>query len=462
MYQEGWAKIKRGRALAGPPSPGGGHRTYCLARLSTRRPPRQGAIGVPRLARRIFNGLRARPRDARSRTRPRLGNRVPKRRPDRSGIIRHMASEQDVLDALRGIKDPENQKDIVALGLVRDVAIHGGEVSFTLAFAAQPPQTKVMIHSMASKLVGRLPGVSKVSAKMAGAGAAAAPAQQHGHAHGQAPGAAPAAPQRPADMSPEVKHTIAVSSGKGGVGKSTVAVNLALALHGTGASVGIIDADVYGPDLPLMLGTRGRPGMFDNRIIPVEAHGLKVMSIGLLVGEREPLVWRGPMIHSFIQQMLRDVMWGPLDYLVFDMPPGTGDAQLSLSQVIPLSGVVMVTTPQDVALLDVRKAIAMFQRLNVPMLGVVENMSYFLAPDTGTRYNIFGEGGGRRLAEEYGIPLLAQLPLDLETRVGGDEGSPITVRRPDSPQAQVFRDLALAVRTRLDELAALKPLPKIT
>ncbi len=372
-----------------------------------------------------------------------------------------MASEQDVINALRGIKDPESQKDIVALGLVRDVAVQGGAVSFTLAFAAQPPQTKVMIHSMASKLVGRLPGVSKVSAKMGGGAAAAAHPHQHG-AQGHPQAAAPAAPQRPADMIPEVKHTIAVSSGKGGVGKSTVAVNLALALAEAGAHAGIIDADVYGPDLPLMLGTRGRPGMFDNRIIPVEAHGLKVMSIGLLVGDKEPLVWRGPMIHSFIQQMLRDVMWGPLDYLVFDMPPGTGDAQLSLSQVIPLSGVVMVTTPQDVALLDVRKAIAMFQRLNVPMLGVVENMSYFVAPDTGTRYAIFGEGGGKKVADEYGVPLLGQLPLDPDTRKGGDEGAPIIVRRPQSAQAGAFRDVARRVVERLDATATLRPLPTIS
>jgi ATP-binding protein involved in chromosome partitioning len=366
-----------------------------------------------------------------------------------------MASEQAVLDALRGIKDPASQKDIVTLGLVRDVAVRGPEVSLTLAFTDQPPATKVMMHSMASKLVGQISGVAKVQVKMGGA---AAPAHGHGHAH------APAAPAPPpkADLIPDVRHTIAVSSGKGGVGKSTVAVNLALALSRTGAQVGIIDADVYGPDLPLMLGTRGRPGMFDNRIIPVDAHGIKVMSIGLLVGDKEPMVWRGPMIHSFIQQMLRDVMWGALDYLVFDMPPGTGDAQLSLSQVIPLGGVVMVTTPQDVALLDVRKAIGMFQRLNVPVLGVVENMSYFEAPDTGTRYHIFGEGGGRRVADEYGVPLLASLPLDPDTRKGGDEGAPITVRRPESAQAQAFRDLGARVVERLDAVAALRPLPTIS
>jgi len=253
-----------------------------------------------------------------------------------------------------------------------------------------------------------------------------------------------------------VRHTIAVSSGKGGVGKSTVAVNLALALSRTGAAVGIIDADVYGPDLPLMLGTRGRPGMFDNRIIPVDAHGIKVMSIGLLVGEKEPLVWRGPMIHSFIQQMLRDVLWGALDYLVFDMPPGTGDAQLSLSQVIPLSGVVMVTTPQDVALLDVRKAIGMFQRLNVPMLGIVENMSYFIAPDTGNRYDIFGKGGGQKLATEYNLNYLGEVPLGMEVREGGDKGIPVVVSAPESPQSAAFRKVAEEVARQVS-IEAMKP-----
>ncbi len=372
-----------------------------------------------------------------------------------------MATELQVLEALRGIRDPDSQKDVVTLGLVRDVAIADGAVSLTLAFTGQAPATRATMHSMATRVVGQLPGVTRVQVKMGGGPApAAAP---HAHAHGAAHGAGQpqAAPPRP-DFIPEVRHTIAVSSGKGGVGKSTVAVNLALALQQSGATVGIIDSDVYGPDVPLMLGTKGKPGMFDNRIIPVEAYGLKVMSIGLLVNEKEPLVWRGPMIHSFIQQMLKDVMWGALDYLVFDMPPGTGDAQLSLSQVLPLSGVVMVTTPQDVALLDVRKAIGMFQRLNVPILGIVENMSTFACPHCGQHTSIFGAAGGQRVADEYGAPLLARLPLDPETRVGGDEGTPITVRKPDSAQALAFRDLAAAVRRRIDELGALGSLPTIS
>jgi len=194
--------------------------------------------------------------------------------------------------------------------------------------------------------------------------------------------------------------------------------------------------------------------------VPVEAHGIKIMSIGLLVAEREALVWRGPMIHSAVQQFLRDVSWGPLDYLIFDMPPGTGDAQLSLSQVVPLGGVVMVTTPQDVALLDVRKALAMFRKLNVPILGVVENMSYFIAPDTGARYAIFGEGGGAQVADEFGVPLLGLIPLEIDTRKGGDAGVPITVGAPTSRQAAAFRELAAAVTARVGEVSALK-LPTI-
>ncbi len=356
-------------------------------------------------------------------------------------------TEAAVLDALRRIQDPEQQKDIVTLGLVRDLRIQDAEVSFTLAFTSQSPASKATLHSGASRVVSILPGVSKVQVKMGSAG--------------QAARSAPAAPPAPApELIPEVRNTIAVSSGKGGVGKSTVAVNLAVALKQGGAQVGLVDVDVYGPDVPLMMGAKGRPGMFDNKIIPVEAHGIKIMSIGLLVAEREALVWRGPMIHSAVQQFLRDVSWGPLDYLVFDMPPGTGDAQLSLSQVVPLSGVVMVTTPQDVALLDVRKALGMFRKLNVPILGIVENMSYFVAPDTGKRYAIFGEGGGQRVAEEFGVPLLGQIPLEMATREGGDAGVPIAVGRPGSAQAEAFRKVAAAVTARLEAVSALK-LPTI-
>jgi ATP-binding protein involved in chromosome partitioning len=367
-----------------------------------------------------------------------------------------MVTQDAVLAALRGVKDPQSQQDIVGLGLVRDLAIDGDSVALTLAFTTQPPPSRVTMHSMATKLVGQLPGVRHVQVRMGGG--AAAPAQ--GHAHAPAPAAA-ARPAPAPEMIPEVRHTIAVSSGKGGVGKSTVAVNLAVALRSTGATVGIVDADVYGPDIPMMLGTRGRPGMFENRIIPVEAHGIKMMSIGLLVQEKEALVWRGPMIHSFIQQMLRDVMWGALDYLVFDMPPGTGDAQLSLSQILPLSGVVMVTTPQDVALLDVRKAVGMFQRLNVPILGVVENMSGFACPHCGERTAIFGDAGGTRISEEYGVPLLARIPLEPETRIAGDQGTPITLHRPQSAQAHAFGDLARAVERRLQELGPLSSLPTV-
>jgi ATP-binding protein involved in chromosome partitioning len=363
-----------------------------------------------------------------------------------------MVTAQAVLDALRTVKDPDSQQDVVALGMVRDLVIEQGGVSFTLAFTTQPPAAKASLHGSASRVVSQLPGVAAAAPAAPGGHA------QAGHAHGQAAGHG-APPGR--DLIPDVKHTIAVSSGKGGVGKSTVAVNLAVALRLTGGAVGIVDADVYGPDVPLMLGTRDRPGMVANKILPVEAHGLRMMSIGLLVNEREPLVWRGPMIHSFIQQMLRDVSWGPLDYLVFDMPPGTGDAQLSLSQVIPLTGVVMVTTPQDVALLDVRKAVGMFERMNVPVLGIVENMSVFACPHCGQQTAIFGDTGGRTLAEEYGVPLLAQIPLDPETRVGGDVGVPITLRRPESAQAAAFRELARGVIARLGEVAA-GPLPTIS
>jgi ATP-binding protein involved in chromosome partitioning len=361
-----------------------------------------------------------------------------------------------VLTALRGVVDPNVGKDIVTLGLVQGLGIEAGVVSFSLQFTGdQPPLARAEIHNRARKAVQALPGVTEVKAAIA-----SRPAGGHGgpgHAHAQGKGGSPAVEE----LIPEVKHTIAVSSGKGGVGKSTVAVNLALALRGEGAEVGIVDVDVYGPNIPLMIGARGRPAMVANRIVPVQAYGVKVMSIGFFVKEGDPVVWRGPMIHSAVQQFLKDVEWGPLDYLVFDMPPGTGDAQLSLSQTLPLSGAVMVTTPQDVSLLDVRKGLQMFRKMNVPILGIVENMAGFACPHCGHGTAIFGEGGGEKLGQEFDVPVLASIPIDLETRVGGDTGEPIVVARPSSPQAEAFRRVAAGVRRRLAEAAAPK-LPLIS
>lgn len=364
-------------------------------------------------------------------------------------------TKDGVLAALRGVVDPNVGKDIVTLGLVEGLTVEAGQVAFTLQFTGeQPPLARAEIHNRARKAVQALPGVSDVKATI---GSRPTGGHGAGHAQGHGHGAAPAG----ADLIPEVKHTIAVSSGKGGVGKSTVAVNLALALHGDGAEVGIVDVDVYGPNVPLMIGARGRPAMVANRIVPVQAYGVKVMSIGFFVKEGDPVIWRGPMIHSAVQQFLKDVEWGPLDYLIFDMPPGTGDAQLSLSQAVPLSGAVMVTTPQDVSLLDVRKGLQMFRKMNVPILGIVENMAGFACPHCGHDTPIFGEGGGAKLAHEFEVPVLGSIPIDLETRIGGDTGEPIVVARPSSPQAAAFRRVAAGVRDRLAEAAAPK-LPLIS
>ena len=361
---------------------------------------------------------------------------------------------ESVLTALRGVLDPNLGKDIVTLGLVDGLTVEGGHVAFNLQFTGeQPPLARAEIHSRARKAVQALPGVSEVKAGIASR-APAGQAAGHGHGHG---------PARPAaeELIPEVRHTIAVSSGKGGVGKSTVAVNLALALHGEGAEVGIVDVDVYGPNVPMMIGARGRPAMVANRIVPVQAYGVKVMSIGFFVKEGDPVIWRGPMIHSAVQQFLKDVEWGPLDYLIFDMPPGTGDAQLSLSQTLPLSGAIMVTTPQEVSLLDVRKGLQMFRKMNVPVLGIVENMAGFACPHCGHHTPIFGEGGGEKLAREFDVPVLGSIPIDPETRIGGDTGEPIVVARPSSPQAEAFRQVGAAVRERLAGIAAPK-LPLIS
>jgi ATP-binding protein involved in chromosome partitioning len=259
------------------------------------------------------------------------------------------------------------------------------------------------------------------------------------------------APQsQPKDnLIPGVKHAIAISSGKGGVGKSTVAANLACALALTGAKVGLLDADLYGPNIPMMMGSTTGPEQKDGKIVPVENYGVKLISMAFLVPEETPLVWRGPMVHQYLQAFFRDVLWGELDYLLIDLPPGTGDVQLSLSQMIPLAGAITVTTPQEVALYDVRKGMAMFQKVNVPLLGIVENMSYFVCGHCGDRTDIFSHGGGERAAAKLGVPFLGRIPIDPAIRDGGDTGRPIVVADPASPQAAAFRDIAQKV---IDEL----------
>jgi len=256
---------------------------------------------------------------------------------------------------------------------------------------------------------------------------------------------------------PQVRNVIAVASGKGGVGKSTVSTNLAIALAETGAKVGLVDADMYGPNIPLMMGFAQKPDLYgneNNKIVPLKRYGVTLMSIGFFIGDDDnPMIWRGPMVHGAINQFLRDVDWGELDYLVVDLPPGTGDAPLSLSQLVPVAGVVIVTTPQDVALQDVVKGVAMFEKLDVPIAGVVENMSYFVCPHCGESTEIFGHGGGERVAEKYGFPLLGRIPLDVRIRVGGDEGNPIVISEPDSPLAAAFRDTARQVAARVSTLA---------
>ena len=260
------------------------------------------------------------------------------------------------------------------------------------------------------------------------------------------------------NLIPGVKHVIAVSSGKGGVGKSTVAVNLAVALSLSGAKVGLLDADIYGPNIPMMLGAEKAPEQKDGKIAPAESHGVKLISMGFFVPEETAVVWRGPMVHTAIQQLFRDVLWGELDYLLIDLPPGTGDAQLTLTQLVPLSGAVTVTTPQEVALHDVRKGMMMFQKVNVPLLGIIENMSYFLCGHCGHRTDIFSHGGGERAAEKLGVPFLGRIPIDPEIRAGGDTGQPIAITNPDSAQAKAFREIAMKL---METVGGGQPVPPI-
>lgn len=353
-----------------------------------------------------------------------------------------------VLEALGRVRGPDLDRSIVELKMVSDIFISDGKVYFSINVPAERAQELEPLRQAAERTVKALPGVkgavvSLTAERKQGAApppprpSAAAPAHSHGHAP------APSGPQRSKAGVPGIEAIIAVASGKGGVGKSTTAVNLALALKANGLRVGILDADVYGPSMPRLLGITGRPQQIENRIIvPMENFGIKVMSMGFLVDEGTAMIWRGPMVQSALMQMLREVAWGDLDVLVVDMPPGTGDAQLTMAQQVPLSGAVIVSTPQDLALIDARKGLNMFNKVEVPVLGIVENMSYFIAPDTGNRYDIFGHGGARAEAEKIGVPFLGEVPLTISIREHSDDGTPIVVAEPEGPQANVYRSIA--------------------
>ncbi|MGH6883494.1 MAG: iron-sulfur cluster carrier protein ApbC [Hypericibacter sp.] len=356
-----------------------------------------------------------------------------------------------ILDALKGVPGPDGRGDIVALGMVTGVVVKEGNVGFAIEIDPKRAAQMEPLRRAAEQAVNSLPGVLSVTAVLTahrgGPGAAAPQAQPSpaGHSHG-AP--TPAAGQKAAVAG--VRHIVAVASGKGGVGKSTTAVNLALALKSIGLRVGLLDADIYGPSQPRMMGISGKPTSSDGkRLNPLENYGIKVMSIGFMVPEETPMIWRGPMVMSAINQMLRDVEWGELDVLVADLPPGTGDAQLTMAQQVPLSGAVIVSTPQDIALIDARKGLNMFRKVEVPVLGIIENMSYFTCPHCGGRSDIFSHGGARSEAERLGVEFLGELPLDMAIRETSDGGHPITVSQPDSPHAKTYRAIAERVWAKL-------------
>jgi ATP-binding protein involved in chromosome partitioning len=360
-------------------------------------------------------------------------------------------TQERILTALRQVRDPERGGDIVSLGMVSGIQIREGHVGFAIEVEPERGPRLEPLRKAAEQAVAELDGVLSASVVLTAEKRAARPAAppQPAHRH---------APQKP--LVPEVRSIVAVASGKGGVGKSTVAVNLALALAANGLQVGLLDADIYGPSQPRLLGLKGRPETRDGKTLePMIAFGIKAMSIGFLVNEDQAMIWRGPMVMSALQQMLRDVNWGALDIMIVDMPPGTGDAQLTMAQQVPLAGAVIVSTPQDLALLDARKGISMFRKVEVPVLGIVENMSYFLCPHCGARSEIFAHGGARREAEKLGVPFLGEVPLDMTIRETSDGGRPIVASAPDSEHALIFRRMAAAVA---DQLGAEPPaMPRI-
>ena len=396
-------------------------------------------------------------------------------------------TQEAVLEKLRTVRGPDLEQDIVSQGLVSEIFIADGKVFFSITVPADRAERLEPLRAAAERAVKTLPGVVgavvALTAEKKGGGMETAPPrrppsqprpqlrsheqprpQPRPHAparpgmpHG-GPRAAPSGHQPARRDVPGVAAIVAVASGKGGVGKSTTAVNLALGLAANGLRVGILDADIYGPSMPRLLAIREKPQTVDGKVMrPIEKYGVKVMSIGFLVEEETPMIWRGPMVVSALTQMLREVAWGELDVLVVDMPPGTGDAQLTMAQQVPLAGAIIVSTPQDLALIDARKGLNMFRRVEVPLLGIVENMSYFLAPDTGKRYDIFGHGGAKAEAGRLGVPFLGEVPLTMNIRETSDAGTPVVVSEPDGPQARIYRDIAAKAWERLTaETAAAK------
>ena len=349
-------------------------------------------------------------------------------------------TETAVLTALRSVKDPDLHKDIVTLGFVKNLSINSGQVSFTIELTTPACPVKDQMRDQARAAVAALPGVAGVEVQMTAQVRAAAP-----------------------DFSrtgvPGIKNVIAVGAGKGGVGKTTVAVNLAVALVRCGGRVGMIDGDVYGPNVPIMLGLSTQLTTDGQKIVPAEQYGLHVVSIGFLTPDDAPVIWRGPMLHGIIQQFFREVRWPPLDYLIVDMPPGTGDVALSLSQTVPVTGAVLVTTPQHVSLADTRRAVRMYQKLNIPTLGLIENMSYFVCPNCQHESDIFGKGGGEGLAKIMNVPFIGRIPMYEPIRRGGDAGMPLVLSEPDSPSAKAFLSAAEQMAAQISIASYKRPIP---
>jgi ATP-binding protein involved in chromosome partitioning len=353
--------------------------------------------------------------------------------------------ESRVWNALKTVKFPGMSRDIVSFGFVHQVKVSGGVVEVDLVLATQNEAAAGKVREEAERTVGALPDISAVRVNL----------------NVQKPVSREAAAQKAVSQDstliPEVRHVVAVASGKGGVGKSTVAANLAVSLAQLGYQVGLLDSDIYGPSVPMMFGITDKPRIIENRIIPFEKYGLKLMSLGFILETDTPVIWRGPMVMRAIEQMLGDVEWGALDYMILDLPPGTGDAQLTVTQKVPLAGAVIVTTPQDVALIDARKGLAMFRKVNVPVIGIIENMSTFICPHCGEATDIFKKEGGKRTADLLDTPFLGSIPLDPEIVLGGDAGVPIAVAKPKGPHAEAFKKVAEAVAQEVERQADAKP-----